>query len=266
MILVNKGNFNVLTVIKQHDSAANPKSTFYPNFKVCLALEGEAVWEIEDHAYRIQSGDIIFLNMGQKRRFTSFGKNGFRLCAFSLHRDAFFGQHHFMFFLEQLKIRGNLIRDNTLSRLLKEAYEEWQAGSALRYEMISAKLTEFFIKAERREGYALQSTAGDHCKMMEVLDHIDANITAGISLQAVAKKFGYTESALSRHFSSINGISFKQYVVEKKIQRAVHLLQTTDQKMIDIALDSGFDSVSGFYSAFRKKTGTTPSKFYEYDV
>lgn len=266
MILVNKGNFNVLTVIKEHHSTSKPKNTFYTEFRVCLALAGEAVWEIEDQAYRIQPGDIIFLNLGQKRHFTSFGVNGFQLCAFSLHRDAFFGQHHFMFFREYLKNRGNLLRNEALSQLLKEAYEEWMAGSALRYEMVSAKLTEFFIKAERLERYALQTMTEDHRKMMEIMDHIDANITSGISLQAVAQKFGYTESALSRHFSSVNGISFKQYVVEKKIQRAVHLLQNTDQKMIDIALDCGFDSVSGFYSAFRKKTGTTPSKFYEFDV
>ncbi len=266
MILVNKGNFSAFTVIKKHDSTSMPKSTFYADFKVCLALEGEAVWEIENHAYKIQPGDIIFLNLGQKRYFPSFGQNGFQLCAFTLHRDAFFGQHHFMFFLEQIKNRGNLLRDETLSQLLKEVYEEWKTGSALRYELASAKLTEFFIKAERREGYALRPMTEDLRKMMEIMDYIDANLTAGIDLQAVAKKFGYTESALSRHFSAINGISFKQYVVEKKIQRAVHLLQTTDQKTIDIALDSGFDSISGFYSAFRKKTGTTPSKFCEFDI
>lgn len=266
MILVNKGNFSVRTITKSQDSISAPKNTFYADFKVCLALEGEAVWEIEDRSYRIQPGDIVFLNMGQKRHFTSFGKNGFKLCAFTLSRNAFSGQHHFMFFLERIKKQGNLLRNHMLSPLLEEIYGEWKAKSQLRYELASVKLTELFIKAERLEGYTSQPIAENHRRMLEIMDYIDANIANDISLQAVAKKAGLTESALSRQFSSINGISFKQYVVEKKIQRAIHLLQTTNRKMIDIALDSGFDSVSGFYSAFSKKTGTTPSKFYEVDV
>jgi two-component system response regulator YesN len=106
----------------------------------------------------------------------------------------------------------------------------------------------------------------NHRRILEIMDDIDANIADGISLRGAAEKAGLTESTLSRQFSEINGISFKQYVVEKKIQRAIFLLQTTNRKMIDIALDSGFDSISGFYSAFRKKTGTTPNKFDGFDI
>lgn len=266
MILVNKGNFLVHTIMKNHDSVSKPKSTFYADFKVCLALEGDAVWEIEERSHHIRPGDIVLLDLGQKRHFTFFGEAGFKLCAFTLRRDAFQGQHHFLFFREQIKRQGNLLRNEALAELLKEAYEEWVSGRSLRYELISAKLTEFFIKAERCTGYTLRPMPEEQGRMLEILDYIDANITGGIRLETVAQKFGFTEWDLSRRFSAANGISFKQYVVEKKLQRAIHLLQTTDGKMIDIALDSGFDSVSGFYSAFRKKTGTTPGKFCEFDV
>lgn len=266
MILVNKGNFSAYTVQKMHTSVSAPKNTFYADFKICLALEGEAVWEIEDRSYRIQPGDIIFLNIGQKRHFTTFGKNGFKLCAFTLSRNAFSGQHHFMFFLDRIQRYGNVLRSHALSPLLEEVYRDWETKATLRYELASAKLTEFFLKAEREENYAAQPMSEDRCRMLEIMDYIDANVANGISLQAVAKKAGLTESALSRQFARINGISFKQYVVEKKIQRAIFLLQTTNRTMIDIALDSGFDSISGFYSAFRKKTGTTPNKFSELEV
>lgn len=266
MILVNKGNFSVYTVQKTHNSVSAPKDTFYGDFKICLALEGEAVWEIEDQSYLIQPGDIVFLNMGQKRHFTAFGQEGFRLCAFTLSRNAFSGQHHFMFFLDRIKKQRNVIRSCTLSPLLAEIYREWETDALLRYELASAKLTEFFLKAERENHYAAQPMSEAHRTMLEIMDYIDANITEDISLKAVAKQAGFTESTFSRRFSGINGISFKQYVVEKKIQRAIFLLQTTNRTMIDIALDCGFDSISGFYSAFRKKTGTTPNKFYESDV
>ena len=266
MIVVNKSNFSVSTVKKLYGSASAPKNTFYADFKICLALEGEAVWEIEERSHLIQPGDIVFLKIGQARHFTSFGKNGFKLCAFILTRNAFSGLHHFMYFLECIKRQENVIRNSSLSSILRDIYEEWEQNSHLRYELASAKLTEFFIKAEKTSHDPFVQVSQREYEMLELMDYIDSNITKGISLSAVAKKAGMTESSFSRRFSAINGISFKKYVVKKKIQRAIHLLQTTDQKMIDIALDSGFDSVSGFYDAFKKQTGTTPSKFTEYEI
>lgn len=266
MIVVNKSNFSVSTVKKLHGSAYAPKNTFYADFKICLALEGEAVWEIEERSHLIQPGDIVFLKIGQARHFTSFGKNGFKLCAFILTRNAFSGLHHFMYFLECIKKQENVIKGSTLSPLLKEIYEDWKTETSLRYEFASAKLTEFFIKLEKATGYLFEPIPQKDCAMLELMDYIDSNITKGISLSAVAKKAGMTESSFSRRFSAVNGISFKKYVIEKKIQRAILLLQTTNQKMIDIALDSGFDSISGFYDAFKKQTGTTPSKYSEFDI
>ena len=58
-------------------------------------------------------------------------------------------------------------------------------------------------------------------------------------------------------------MSFKKYVMSKKIERAVYLLKTTDSKVIDIAFACGFNSISGFYDTFKKVTGTTPSKISE---
>lgn len=266
MVIVNKSNFSVHTVEKNQDSASAPKNTFYADFKVCLALEGEAVWEIEERPLVIRAGDIVFLKIGQKRHFTSFGKNGFKLCAFTLTRNAFSGLHHFMFFLECVKRQENVIKSSDLSSLLKEIYDEWKTESPFRYELASAKLTEFFIKAERAASNSFVPVTQSYYEMLEFMDYIDSNITNGISLRTVAKKTGMTESTFSRHFSAMNGISFKQYVVQKKIQRAIWLLQTTNRKMIDIALDSGFDSISGFYDAFKKQTGTTPSKFSEFEI
>ena len=266
MIVVNKSNFSVCTVQKLYGSAFAPKNTFYADFKICLALEGEAVWEIEERSHLIQPGDIVFLKIGQARHFTSYGKNGFKLCAFILTRNAFSGFHHFMYFLECIKRRENVIKNSSLSSILRDIYEEWEQNSHLRYELASAKLTEFFIKAEKASNDPFVQVSQSQYEMLELMDYIDSNITKGISLSAVAKKAGMTESSFSRRFSAINGISFKKYVVKKKIQRAIHLLQTTNQKMIDIALDSGFDSVSGFYDAFKKQTGTTPSKFTEHEI
>lgn len=266
MIVFNKHNCHLQIMKKRKDSPVTSKNTLHPNFKVCLALEGEAIWEIGEHQYQILPGDIVFLHMGQKRCFTAFGKNGFKLCAFVFTRDAFLNPYHYFYFCRSLRQQNNVLRSSNLADLLREAYELWIAGNPFQYEFASAKLTELFIKAETASGEIPKPVSQKDLEMLRIMDYIDDNIPDRISLNRAAKMAGLSESAFSRRFSQWNGVSFKQYVIEKKIQQAVRLLQSTDMKMIDIAMECGFSSVSGFYDAFQKKTGTTPGKFSGEDI
>jgi len=265
MILLSKNNFTVTTVRKEPNSLSAPKGS-HADFRVCLVVDGSAVWEIDDCRYEICKGDIILLNFRQKRHFTSFGEHGLHLCALCFERDAFSNLHHFTFFLECVKDRKYVIKNSSTSNILLEIYGEMQETHPLRYELASAKLTEFFIKLEKELSYSFRSLAGIDREMMEIMDYIDTHITSDISLSQLAAKAGLTESSFSRRFSRLNGISFKHYVIAKRIAWAIMLLRTTNMKMVNIALECGFDSISGFYDAFRRQTGTTPSKFSEFDI
>jgi AraC-like DNA-binding protein len=57
------------------------------------------------------------------------------------------------------------------------------------------------------------------------------------------------------------GITLKDYLRQHRLQRAQQLLLTTDLKVLDIALASGFRSSSAFYDAFRRVVGRTPESF-----
>lgn len=260
MIVTNKDSFSVRLMQKEKNALTAPKDTYYAEYRICLALAGEANWEIEDRTYRIQPGDIVFLNIGQRRQFTAFGEEGFQLCIFTLNRSAFSELHYFTFFLDRVKRQQNLFKNSPLSPILLEAFEEWNENRPHYRELISAKLTEFFIKAEREAGYSAPLDKNGLDLLLQ-MDGIDKDIEAGLRLREIAQKAGLSESAFSRRFSAVNGVSFKQYSIEKKLQRAILLLKTTDLKMIDIAAESGFESISGFYGAFKKKTGTTPNQF-----
>ena len=261
MILVNKENFYIATMRKIHGSPVSPKHTVYGDFRICVVLEGMAVWEIDDCLWEIEQGDIILLSGGQKRQFTNFGEGGFHLCVFSLKRDVFANLQHFIFFLECIKKREYVLKQSPFIWILQEAFEVMESQSPLCYELVSAKLTEFFIKLEKERYYDYRAHEKIDREMLDILDYIDIHLEGDITLHTLASKIGLTESAFSRRFSKLNGVSFKQYVIAKRIDRATMLLQTTDWKMTDIAQACGFESVSGFYDAFRRKTGTTPNQY-----
>ncbi len=57
------------------------------------------------------------------------------------------------------------------------------------------------------------------------------------------------------------GVTIRDYLLQYRITHAQRLLLTTDDKVIDVALASGFSSQSAFYSAFVKLVKTTPQAF-----
>ncbi len=261
MLNANKNTFSCMTVKKTAQDLPGANAVSYAGLRLCFLLSGDARWQINDRTYAIRPGDIFFLSDRQKRRFAAHGENGFSLAAFTLDRQLFANTSHFSFFLTCIQEKNGVLHSPALYEILCEIYNESKGSAASNYELISAKLTEFFIKAERSFGFDAASAVKIDKNMIRILDYIDTHITEKISLAAVSEMAGFTESSFSRWFSRLNGISFKKYVMSKIIEYAVKLLETTDLKVVEIAFECGFDFISGFYDTFRKVTGTTPNKF-----
>lgn len=49
--------------------------------------------------------------------------------------------------------------------------------------------------------------------------------------------------------------------MDQRVSHAQRLLTTTDMKVVDIALDSGFPSPARFYAAFKRNAGQSPAKY-----
>ena len=258
---VSKKTFSATKMEKRPDNESIREAVAYADLRICIPLHGNAVWQINERMHPVAAGDIILLSNRQKRRFTSVGEGGFTLGVITLDRHAFANTNHFSFFLTCSKEHNGVLRDAMLADILLEIYKEAKEKSPVNYELISAKLTEFFIKAERKYGFDENAAVKIDKNMLRILDYIDEHITERITLTALADMAGFTESSFSRWFAKQNGISFKKYVMSKKIEHAIRLLETTDKKVIDIAFECGFDSISGFYDTFRKVTGTTPNKY-----
>lgn len=80
-----------------------------------------------------------------------------------------------------------------------------------------------------------------------------------LSLWELAKHVGVTSHYVSQTLNIHIGSSFFDYVNRWRIQDAVKQLSTTDETILMIAYDVGFNSRSSFYKAFRRETGKTPS-------
>lgn len=87
-------------------------------------------------------------------------------------------------------------------------------------------------------------------------DHIKENIT----IEEVASQSGYSLYHFCRVFSICKGVSVMEYIRGRRLSLAAREL-FTGRKIIDIALDYGFETPSGFTKAFRKAFGYSPTQY-----
>ncbi len=85
--------------------------------------------------------------------------------------------------------------------------------------------------------------------------------TTPIRLSTVATHAGLSCSQLERVFKQSTGMTLLQYATLLRIDRAAMLLSGPTKKVIDVALESGFGSLSQFNRAFKKQRGRTPTEW-----
>ena len=77
----------------------------------------------------------------------------------------------------------------------------------------------------------------------------------------VAHHVGLSERSLRRHFEAGLGMSWRNYVIQARLLRAMALLAEPGPSVLQVANVVGFESLSSFNRAFRGKTGVTPSAY-----
>ncbi|MDU2064684.1 MAG: helix-turn-helix domain-containing protein [Sporomusaceae bacterium] len=92
------------------------------------------------------------------------------------------------------------------------------------------------------------------------LQYIEANLYNKVILDDIAMHCGISKYHLHRMFKSLTGESLMEYVQFRKLSSSISDLKDTNRRVIDIAMDYGFDYEQSYIRAFRKKFGVTPLK------
>lgn len=81
------------------------------------------------------------------------------------------------------------------------------------------------------------------------------------SIEEMAVLLNMSLSTFKRKFRAEFGCNPHQWLNEQRLNQAAMLLDTSDYSVTDIGFISGFDSMSTFMTAFRKKYGVSPGKY-----
>lgn len=128
---------------------------------------------------------------------------------------------------------------------------------------IKQNLENFFIKALEagRLNNNVTLHSGDFYKVATAEKVILNNLSLPfIGVENLAKQVHLSPTSLKQKFKTVYGFSILQYHKEKNILLAMQLLQNSDLFFRDIASITGYNSLSKFTAAFKKRFGVTPSE------
>jgi len=95
-------------------------------------------------------------------------------------------------------------------------------------------------------------------RMTEVIDYIEDNIAEDFDYNHISKIVGCDVYQFGRIFAYIVGISFSEYIRNRRLSLAAIELQDGKHKVIDIALKYGYNSPEWFARAFKELHGIPP--------
>lgn len=146
-----------------------------------------------------------------------------------------------------------VIRDNDISYDDSSLAGLSEDSTLENYEQIALELCE---KNKQPEN--------DNQLIVRIQAYIDENYgDPSLCLSRISDLFHISESYFSFLFKKTVGVNFSTYLEQVRMTQAKHLLETTDIKIADLYVAVGYNNLTSFRRAFKKKYGVAPNALRE---
>ncbi|OGF44960.1 MAG: hypothetical protein A2231_08640 [Candidatus Firestonebacteria bacterium RIFOXYA2_FULL_40_8] len=95
----------------------------------------------------------------------------------------------------------------------------------------------------------------------KVMNVLKTKATDNINLSEISREVGFSRFYLSRIFKAETGKSFRNYIIDLRLETAKKHMKDDDLNLTDIAYKCGYQDLSSFTRSFKKAAGLTPGKY-----
>lgn len=96
--------------------------------------------------------------------------------------------------------------------------------------------------------------------MQDSIDYIENNLKSELSAHELASKAGFSRFHYYHLFQGAIGIPVVQYILRRKLYNSLYEI-SLGEKIIDAALDYGFETHAGFFKAFKREFHCSPREY-----
>ncbi|KAB8131017.1 helix-turn-helix domain-containing protein [Gracilibacillus oryzae] len=96
-----------------------------------------------------------------------------------------------------------------------------------------------------------------------VAESLDESLSKRITLKEISVMLNYNCSYLGQKFKYQEKMTFNDYLLKQRMERAKHLLENTNMKIYEVANEVGYVELDWFYKKFKSYTGVNANKYRE---
>ncbi len=244
--------------------------------EIVLVGPGETnVFMVNQHTYELAEGDFLLIwpmemhaiiDADRKESLIIQFSNSFINSLFDLQRIM-----HFYRNLHAVCVRSHPELTEKLKKTAGRMKQVFLSSGQDRELRCCILLMEFMLALdEHREEFAPEIRSGDPYsytdtvmrRIISVTDYIRNNLTADdLSQGAMAAMAGISKDYFSRVFRSVMGTNYSKWLNTIRLEKATELLADRQMTLTEIAMYSGFQSISSFNRVFRMETGMSPGEY-----
>jgi AraC-like DNA-binding protein len=174
--------------------------------------------------------------------------------------------------------QGQVIADCRRARgqLDRQLFDQWHrdftSGSRLEREVIVLELRARMLRlsqfVQNKEAMPVLTPRADGKQQQTNLEKAESmacfvarNYTSRIQIKDIAECVGLHPDYAATLFRKTFGTTLNVLITRHRIAHAQRQLVTTDEQVVNIAHDSGFESLSRFNKAFKQLAGMTPRQY-----
>jgi AraC family transcriptional regulator len=98
-------------------------------------------------------------------------------------------------------------------------------------------------------------------RLKRTFAHIEANLSETVTLADLARAAGLTRMHFAAQFRAATGVRPHEFLLRRRIERAQELMQRSNDTLVAIALDVGFQTQAHFTTVFKRFVGVTPQRW-----
>lgn len=155
-------------------------------------------------------------------------------------------------FIEQVANKTMIKLPRSKEKLIQDIFEANNIEEII-------KIVKIIIEVIRKNLIVVE--ASSNTNITNVKKYILTNYDKELYLDLLAQQVALSPRYLSELFKREEGIGINKYIMEIRMNEAKNLLETTNEKVTDIAEAVGYNNYSYFVKMFREKEGLPPEKY-----
>jgi AraC family L-rhamnose operon regulatory protein RhaS len=157
------------------------------------------------------------------------------------------------------RVRADLRQMLYEQTLARPGYRSILVGLAL--QMIGLLVRGHLVRSRRESGPSMATASGNLATVQQYVAELPQRFFEPSDIDRTAAALGMSRRRFTQLFRGVTGRSWLDHLTGLRINYACQLLRQTQRSVLAVAFECGFEDLSSFYRAFKRRMGLPPNEW-----